>query len=1193
MDITRKGRRRLTGRWVAAAGLIVVLGAALALGLSLTARARAPIARPTPTPQATPQNTPQSALVPAIGLANRDVGQGDEVQVQGEGWPEGVTIVIELLPLFSDDDAAQTVATMTTTEAGRFEFRFDFPSDARWQGTPGAIVRAWCPATGQDAIAVLRLQQAAETPEPTPTPTPTIAPTPTPVPSGASPTPKPTLPAPSPTAGCSDRVSFVADVTIPDNAVVQPGQSFVKTWRLRNSGTCTWASDYALVFIGGHRMGGVASVPLGTPVVPGSTADLSVTLTAPSDSGAFEGRWQLRNAAGHLFGTGASSDRPVWVRIKVGPTPVPTPTIAGWRGEYFGNRNLSGSPAYTRDDAAVNFDWGAGSPISGLIADGFSARWRRTLSFAPGAYRFYVLSDDGVRVWLDEQLIIDQWHEASGSTYASDRTLTAGAHALRVEYYENTGSAQVQFWWDKITDPGEWHAEYFASPSLTGVPKLTRHDASVSFDWGRGAPAAGLPSDGFSARWTRSMWFDEGQYRFHALVDDGARLFVDNALVLNAWSDGGRREVTGDIAVASGYHTMRVEYYERTGDALIQLWWEKVTSFPDWRGEYWSNRSLSGSPALVHNDAAIDFNWKSGAPSPALPADSFSARWTRQAGFDAATYRFRVTVDDGARLWVDDKLIIDAWRDGASRELTAEHALVAGKHQVRLEFYDSSGDARIRLSWERVASPAYPDWKGEYWSNRKLDGNPALVRNDKALDFAWGTGSAAAGLPADNFSVRWTRKLDFEAGVYRFQARADDGIRLYLDGESILDKWQDSAGDTTYKVEVPVSGGQHKLRVEYYDRTGQALVKVSWKRVADLPTPTPNRPPLVVDDSATTDQGTAVTLNVLANDTDPDGDALTITAFSATSMEGGTVSCTSAGLCTYTPPMGFTGSDAFTYTASDGRGGTDTGAVTVQVENVIVNRPPTAVDDTTTTHQDTPVTIDVLKNDLDPDGDDLAVSAHEKASAEGGDVDCTSAGLCTYAPPSAFTGTDRFKYTVSDGRGHADVGVVTIVVDETPVSTLGVVINEVLPVAAAADLDDDGTLNAVDEWIELYNDGTSAVEIGGWIIDDEGGSDPCRIPEGTLIQPGGFLLLYGSTTGIALDDAGGKLRLLRPDGRLVDAVAYEELPMGASYSRGPDGFWHADWSPSPGAPNLPLVIEAQASGWPRSARIAQQRLIEP
>ena len=667
-----------------------------------------------------------------------------------------------------------------------------------------------------------------------------------PAPTPSQPTVTPTPAQPTPTSGCYDQAAFVQDVTVPDNTLMSPGQRFEKTWRLRNDGTCTWTEDYALVFVGGSAMGGPASVALPEAVVPGRTLDLSVPLTAPSANGTYESKWLLRNEKGQTFGAGSGTNRTVWVRIVVGPTPTPSPVTAVWRGEYFANRDLSGTPVVVRDEAAINFNWGSAAPAAGLPSDGFSVRWSRTVSLQEGTYRFFASSDDGVRVWLDGEAIIDQWHEGADVLYHVERTLNAGDHTLRIEYYEEKGTAKVLFWWQRQGAFLQWRGAYYPNADLTGAPALVRDDSAISFNWGAGSPFSGIPADGFSARWTRRLTFEQGRYRFRAVVDDGARLWVDDTLVIDTWSDGGRRDTRADYALSAGEHLIRVEYYERAGDALIQVSWERIDAYADWRGEYWSNPSLSGSSVLVRNDPKLDFDWGTGSPAPGVPANSFSARWTRDVQFDAATYRFHVLVDDGARLWVDGTLIIDGWRDGSARELTKDVPMARGMHDTRLEYYEHLDGAQVRLWWEKLATASYPDWRGEYWANRNLRGDPALVRNDSAIDFRWGAGPAAVGLPPDRFSARWSRQVTFEPGTYRFSAESDDGIRFYLDDTLVLDEWHDSSGGVTYRVERPLSGS-HRLVVEYYDSGGEALVGFRWKQVSDLPTltPTPTVTPTV------------------------------------------------------------------------------------------------------------------------------------------------------------------------------------------------------------------------------------------------------------------------------------------------------------------------------------------------------------
>lgn len=96
---------------------------------------------------------------------------------------------------------------------------------------------------------------------------------------------------------------------------------------------------------------------------------------------------------------------------------------------------------------------------------------------------------------------------------------------------------------------------------------------------------------------------------------------------------------------------------------------------------------------------AIDLNWGTGSPGPGVPTHNFSARWQRYIWFELGTYRFTVFADDGVRLWVDDRLLIDQWQDPQVATLQADVTLSQGYHRVRLEYYEASGSAAVRLSW--------------------------------------------------------------------------------------------------------------------------------------------------------------------------------------------------------------------------------------------------------------------------------------------------------------------------------------------------------------------------------------------------------------------------------------------------------------------------------------------------------------
>jgi len=146
---------------------------------------------------------------------------------------------------------------------------------------------------------------------------------------------------------------------------------------------------------------------------------------------------------------------------------------------------------------------------------------------------------------------------------------------------------------------GEWYAEYFPNRDLAGGPALTRYESSSSFDWGLGSPGAGIPSDGFSARLTRTEWFEAGTYRFSYRSDDGVRVWVGDSLVVDDWRERQAYWSSNDYFIPRGTHSVRIEYFEGTGSALIEVGWERVVGGRGYRGEYYDNRDLSGSPVLV------------------------------------------------------------------------------------------------------------------------------------------------------------------------------------------------------------------------------------------------------------------------------------------------------------------------------------------------------------------------------------------------------------------------------------------------------------------------------------------------------------------------------------------------------------------------------------------------------------------
>jgi len=182
--------------------------------------------------------------------------------------------------------------------------------------------------------------------------------------------------------------------------------------------------------------------------------------------------------------------------------------------------------------------------------------------------------------------------------------------------------------------------------------------------------------------------------------------------------------------------------------------------------------------------------------------------------------------------------------------------------------------------------------------------------------------------------------------------------------------------------------------------------------------PVANQPPVAVNDIATTHAGTPVTIAVLANDSDPNGDVLSVT--SAGPAKYGTVSVNPDKTVTYTPVTWFVGTDSFTYSIADGKGGTASASVMVTMTNTAA----VAVDDKAATNTNTSVTIRVLGNDHDPDGDPIYVKSVTQGGK--GTVKINADYTVTYTPGTRFRGSDSFTYTIGDGRGGLDTATVTV-----------------------------------------------------------------------------------------------------------------------------------------------------------------------
>jgi hypothetical protein len=397
-----------------------------------------------------------------------------------------------------------------------------------------------------------------------------------------------------------------------------------------------------------------------------------------------------------------------------------------WNFNVIANGNLfpSSAPDRTRIDATVNFDWGSGSPAPGIGSDDFAVRWDGMVE-APesGAFILSTQSDDGVRLWINGALVIDNWNQ-HGPTWndSAQINLVAGQrNVVRMELFERGGGAVARLYWRRPSDisaglPRNVVPQQYlfsqVTPTVLAVAQSCTDLKTLSVSFSR--PMQG-GNGGSSAERKQN-------YDITGVAPSGLNI-IDAVLE----PDGQTVTLTlNKNLIAGNSYTLRVEDVRASDGVLINPNPTLITFTAGagnglmanfWNFDVASNGNAfpTGPAAVVRQDAQVDFNWAAGSPSAGVGADSFAVRWE---GFVEApvtgNYTFWTQSDDGVRLWVNGNLVIDNWTlHSATWDSAAPVALQAGqRYSLRMEMFERGGDAVARLHWQtpgsatRVAVPS-------------------------------------------------------------------------------------------------------------------------------------------------------------------------------------------------------------------------------------------------------------------------------------------------------------------------------------------------------------------------------------------------------------------------------------------------------------------------------------------------------
>ncbi len=265
-----------------------------------------------------------------------------------------------------------------------------------------------------------------------------------------------------------------------------------------------------------------------------------------------------------------------------------------------------------------------------------------------------------------------------------------------------------------------------------------------------------------------------------------------------------------------------------------------------WKAEYFGNAYLIGEPSIKRDEQVVNFDWGLASPGSNIPSDNFSARFGTDVYFEAGVYRFSALADDRVRVSVAFQPVIDTFDNPKPGQLlSADVTLPAGVHHLQIDYREETYSAYISFNWARVDGSNAPQlpivnvsaplinpnrWTVAYYANPNLSEPFVYKESTDSPSRNFGSGAPNGTMPVDNFSARWESVQPLEGGTYQIRVRADDGVRIYVNGSQVIDEWHGATGQI-YTATFTLPRGDHRFTVEFYEAGGFAFVEYNLVRL--------------------------------------------------------------------------------------------------------------------------------------------------------------------------------------------------------------------------------------------------------------------------------------------------------------------------------------------------------------------------
>lgn len=689
-----------------------------------------------------------------------------------------------------------------------------------------------------------------------------------------------------PATGCdtSNRSTFTTAAAVPTCAT-NSAPSNGSTLSTQTTATLSWSAVAAATSYDVYLWTG-ATVP--------ATASATVTTTSFNASGLTAGttyNWYIipKNAAGPASNCGATN--------KTNFTTASSGPVAGFgiglQGVYYANAILNGTPVLTRVDTVINNDFVYVSPAPGLVPlEFYSVRW--TGQVKPQyteTYTFYTVSDDGIRLWVNNVLLVDNWTNHGAIENSGSIALTGGQkYDIKVEYYQGTGFATSKLLWSSastakaIIPKSQLFPPGFVDPT---VPSCASKLSPVNGSTVASASTAALSWTATADATSYDVYLWSGStIPSSPLANTTSTSFTATGLTASTrylWYLVPKNAVgaaTGCIADTSNFTTaiaapvctnnlLPLNNAILTTANTASLSWSSVGNASGYNVYIWTGSTVPTSPTAnvtinsfnaTGLQAASLYNWfvapvnaggaatgcqsfasqftTSVAPAPGCTSNLLPANNATLSAPSIAALSWNAAQNASSYdvyIWSGTTVPTTPVTNVTTLSYTATGLTASTQYSWFIVPKNAAGSASgcagsAVTKFTTAAPSAGTGLQGQYYANATLNGNPVATRIDSVVNNDFVYVSPVPGLiPVENYSVRWTGQVKpLFSETYTFYTVSDDGIRLWVNNVLLVDNWTNH-GATENSATIALVGGQkYDVKIEYYQGTGFAASKFLW-----------------------------------------------------------------------------------------------------------------------------------------------------------------------------------------------------------------------------------------------------------------------------------------------------------------------------------------------------------------------------